>query len=238
MTKIDKQRTFSTPRVQGIDEQYKRAKRFVQLATHCKKPASQFRNLIAAVYPARAVVELMLEAAEKQELKLFQNKDTKKSRKEFEEKLIPKLPYYSLLEKIRIHDFHRFGCIPPLQQHKRIFVGGPIKLIANKGSVSLALTPKGPIFAKAGNSSIETQRPLYTENGLFFDEESGKYVPLDKILDDFLSAVRVVITDFTMMVRARGFEPLTKGVQEGLRPSSNISPPLIKGGGHRGRVTT
>jgi len=185
--------------MQGIYEQYRRAKRFVQLAHRCKKSISQFTNLIAAVYPARAIVELMLEAAEKQELKPFQNKtNAKESRRKFEEKLSPKLPYYYLLEKIRIHDFHRFGCLPPSQKYQVTFAGGPIKLTARNGIAALSLRAEGPKYIKTGKSSVNEQRPLYTENGLFYDEESGKYVPLDKILDDFLSAVPKVITDFEL----------------------------------------
>lgn len=64
-----------TPRISGIYEQYRRARHFVQLAHRCKIPASKFTNLIAAVYPARAIVELMLEASEKQEIVAFKNKD-------------------------------------------------------------------------------------------------------------------------------------------------------------------
>ena len=176
--------------MQGIYEQYKRAKRFVQLARRCKKTTSRFTNLIAAVYPARAIVELMDEATKKQELRLF------RSGKKFKENIAPKLPYYNLLYRIRIHDFHRFGCLPPSQKYKTEFIGGPIKLRANKGIASLSLTAEKPKYVVTGNSSIEEDRPLFIRNGLFFDGESGKFVPLDKILDDFLRAVPSVIEYF------------------------------------------
>jgi len=138
----------------------------------------------------------MLEAVEKQELSAFKNKDTKACRNKFEEEIIPKLPYYHLLENIRIHDFHRFGCLPPSQKYQSIFVGGPIKLTANKGSASLVLLPAGHKFTVTGNSSVKTQRPLYTNNGFFFDEETNEDVPLDRVLSDFLSAVPRVLSDF------------------------------------------
>ncbi|HCK99056.1 MAG TPA: hypothetical protein DHW42_02980 [Candidatus Marinimicrobia bacterium] len=105
-TKSDK--IFPDVKIQGILEQYKRAIRFYCLAQRCKKQSTKFFNLIAAIYPSRAIVEIMLESALNQELKIFQNSDPKKSRKDFEEKLVQKLPYYYLIEKIRIHDFHRF----------------------------------------------------------------------------------------------------------------------------------
>lgn len=196
MKTSDDQYLFASPRIWGIHEQYRRARRFMQLAYRCKQAMSRFTNLIAAVYPALAIVELMLEAAEKQELKPFQNKDAKKSRKDFREVLAPKLPHYYLLEKIRIHDFHRFGCIPPDPKHRQVFFGGPIKLIANKGSAALRVTPKGPEHVLTGNSSVKEQRPLCMKDDRFCDEESGEFLSLDEILDDFLNSVPGVITDF------------------------------------------
>jgi hypothetical protein len=193
---IDDRFPFASPRLQGIYEQHRRARRFVQLARRCKNPTTRFSNLIAAVYPSRAIVELMLEAAEKQELKSFQNKDARKSRSDFEKVLAPKLPHYYLLEKIRIHDFHRFGCILPDPGYSRMFVGGPIELIANKGTAALAVTPKGPKHILTGNSKIKEQRPLCMRDGSFFEEETEKMLSLDEILDDFLSAVPSVIKCF------------------------------------------
>lgn len=193
---MDGQSKYLSPRMQGIYEQYKRAKRFVRLAHRCKTPVSRFRNLIAAVYPARAIVELMVEAAKKQELVLFQDEDVDVSVKRFKENVAPQLPYYNLLYKIRIHDFHRFGCLPPSQEYKAEFIGGPIKLKASKGSASLSLMPEGPEFTATGNSSIEEDRPLFIRSGLFFDEESRQYVSLSKILSDFLKAVPNVIEYF------------------------------------------
>ena len=90
------------PRLRGVHEQYYRAQWFVQNALVASDLATRFRLLITAIYPARAIVELMLEAAEQQELKPFLDPDSKKSRKSFEETLVPVLPYYHLIEKIRI----------------------------------------------------------------------------------------------------------------------------------------
>jgi len=162
----------------------------VQLAHRCKNPASKFTNLIAAIYPARAIAELMIEAAKKQELPSLKN------RKEMEEVIIPKLPYYKLIYRIRIHDFHRFGCLPPSPKYEKVFCGGPITLTAKKGSAVMVFTPQGPKLTVTGDSSIKGDRPLYNQDGLFFDEDSKRYVPLNRILDDFLSAVPKVIAEF------------------------------------------
>ena len=171
MTKFDNR--FMSPRIQGIYEHYRRARHFLQLAHRCKNPVSKFTNLIAAVYPAQAIAELMTEAAKKQEVTSLKNK------KEVEKAITSKLPYYKLIYRIRIHDFHRFGCLPPSQKSKTLFTGGPITLTAQKGK-----------------SSIKGERQLFTENGIYFGTDNKKLVPLDKILDDFLSVVPEVITEF------------------------------------------
>jgi len=185
-----------TPRIQGIYEQYYRARRFLQRANRCKKARSRFTNLIATVYFARAIVELMLEAAEKQELRPFCNKDAKKIRNKFEEELVPTLPHYYLIEKIRIHDFHRFGCIPPSPKRRDVFYGGPTKLIAKGGTAALRITSKSPEIVLTGNSHIKGQRPLYVSDGRFFEEESKKLLSLEEILGDFLGKVPSAIAKF------------------------------------------
>jgi len=183
-------------KVKGVLEQYKRALRLYHLAQRCKKQSTKFFNLIAAIYPSRAIAEIMLEAAEKQELKKLLNKDIKKSRKEFEKQLVQRLPYYYLIEKIRIHDFHRFGCLPPDPKHKKTFFGGPVKLTVIKGTMAMTITSKGPQFTKTGNSSIKEQRTLCTFDGHFYDEESEKFLLLSEILEKYLSAVPEAIAYF------------------------------------------
>jgi len=56
---------FINPIISGIEEHLLRIKNFVRNAKRAKKKESKFRNLIAAVYPARAVSELMFECADR-----------------------------------------------------------------------------------------------------------------------------------------------------------------------------
>jgi hypothetical protein len=199
MKKQDSVSAFANPRMHGISEQYRRARRFVQLSRRCKKPATRFANLIAAVYPARAIVELMLEAAAKQELRKFHNNDNTQSRKDFEEVLAPKLPHYYLLEKIRIHDFHRFGCLPPDPHRQHVFLGGTIKLKANKGIAALKVSAKGPESVETGNSSIQQQRPLYVQYGRLYEEETGKWLSLEQLLEEYLNTIPQAIAYFQIL---------------------------------------
>jgi len=196
MKRNDKKPSLTSPRLLGIKEQHFRALRFLRLSRSCKKQESKFRNLIAAVYPARAIAELMLESARKQELTGFRNKDMEKSARDFEQVLEPKLPYYSLVKKIRFHDFHRFGCIPPNPAHHNVFLGGPVKLVAKKGKAAIVLTSKGPEYIETGDSSIKQQRPLCTKDGFFFDEVSEQYLSLETILEEYLQAIPKTIAEF------------------------------------------
>ncbi len=184
---------FPDPRLRGIYEQHHRARWFLSLALEAEDPDARFRFLIAAVYFARAIVELMLDAARAQELKDYCDKNEQKCRKEFEEQLAPRLPHYYLIEKIRLHDFHRFGCIPPSPTREEIFFGGPMKLTAGKGAALLTIPPSGPKVTLTGKSSKKDQRSLCNADGCFFDDVSGQYLPLQRILAEYLKVVPATI---------------------------------------------
>lgn len=175
-----------SPRLEGIKEQFERAKLFFNEAVRSSDKLDRFRRLVAAIYFARAVVELMLDAADadKQEVKI--------KRDVLEEILIKKLPRYMLLEKLRIHDFHRFG----LLERNGIFIGGPLKLKARRGMVQLQEMTHGPIVTTTGNSRIEEQRVLRMKGDAVFDDEKGAYVSLQKVLSEYLAAVPEVIEEF------------------------------------------
>src|SRR5712691_10036374 len=53
-------------------------------------------------------------------------------------------PFY--LSNDRIHDFHRFGCVPPDPKYHMVLYGGPSKLVANQGAAVLAILSEGPKF--------------------------------------------------------------------------------------------
>src|SRR6266481_3788534 len=50
------------------------------------------------------------------------------------------------LSNDRIHDFHRFGCVPPDPKYHMVLYGGPSKLVANQGAAVLAILSEGPKF--------------------------------------------------------------------------------------------
>ena len=191
---------FSDPRLAGINEHHHRARWFLSLALQANEHEARFRFLITAMYFARGIVELMLDAARAQVLKDCRDKDEQKSRKQYEEQLAPTLPHYHLIEKIRIHDFHRFGCVPADPKAKQVFFGGPMKLTASNGAAVLSIPASGPKVTTTGNSSVKDQRTLCNADGHFFDDVSGQYVSLEKIVVEYLEGVPAAIENFERLM--------------------------------------
>jgi len=176
------------PRVAGVREHYERMKLLHGLAGTATDPTAKFRLLMASVYSARAIIELHFEAAEQQQLPT--------TRDALKKTLPEKLPWFNLIERIRIHDFHRFGLTPPNPKMIETFQGGPIKLRAQKGSAFYTVQADGPKAIVTGNSSIDEQRPLLRQNDTFFDDDTRRYVTLEQVVADFLAAVPAVIDQF------------------------------------------
>ena len=188
------------PRGRGIEEHFERLKLLVEISHKAQDPKDNYRLKIASIYSARGIIEIMLESAEKQEMVSFQNTDPKVSRKNFEQTIIPLFAHYHLIEKIRIHDFHRFGCLPPDPNIKAVFHGGPVKLTASKGMAAVVLTGNGPQFIQSGNSEVKDQRSLCNAEGHFFDDKTNSYLSIEEILQDFISSFPKAFEHYTKLM--------------------------------------
>ena len=199
---------LTSPRVEGIKEQFERAASLLEEARSSGDCLFRFRHLVAAIYPARAVVELMLESADKQEIP--------ESREVLEELLIEGLPRYHLVEKMRIHDFHRFG----LRQQQGMFLGGPLKLQAagKGGTAAIFGTGSGFKQAVSKGSTIKEQRTLQSRGEEVFDESVDQWVSVQTVLDEFLTAMPTIINLFMELCQAK-----TKGgaLADGEPPDEN-----------------
>lgn len=191
---------IGSPRVRGVREHLERAQFFLDLTKNEKDLKSAHRFMLAAVYSCRAIADLMLEAAEKQEIKSLSDSDSKKNRAAFESQISTNLPYYDLLERIRIHDFHRFGLVPPDPKFSVTMFGGPIKLTAQKGAAAVLVTGQGPTVSTTGSSHVKFQRPLLTQESEFFDDDSAKFVKLEEVLGAFLKKAPDVVSEFEKLV--------------------------------------
>jgi hypothetical protein len=170
-----------------------RAQFLLDLALKQRDEGASFRLMLYAVYSCRGMFELMFEAADKQEVKGL-------TRDALETQISPTVLFYALIERIRIHDFHRFRIVPPNPKLSQLMVGGPIKLRAQKGSAVVTVSSGGASTKTTGGSHVSLQRPLLCQDGNFFDEESGKYVTLDQVLSAFLAKTSDVVVTFEKLM--------------------------------------
>ena len=178
-----------SPRLLGIREQHKRALIFLAEASTVDAPVDKFRRLMASVYFCRAVVELMLESAKMEE--------TTEDRAAVEELVRPLLPRYMLVEKLRIHDFHRFGVVP----QKGVFMGGPMKHTAVKGYAVSQLTNKSIETSTTGDSKVSLQRPLLTRGIEVFDDEADEWLPVEKVVLEYVQGVPEAVKAFRSVLK-------------------------------------
>lgn len=179
-------------RLRGVYEHLERVRLLFSLAQKETDAANQFRLMVAAIYSCRAITELMLEAAEKQELKNFMDPDPKRNRDACETQVARKLPFYDLIERIRIHDFHRFGLVPPDPEYRELTFGGPVKV----KSGGFLITAQGAEVSPTEGSQVKFQRALLSEDGRFFDEEQKRFVTLEEVLRAFLDKAPAAISEF------------------------------------------
>jgi hypothetical protein len=180
----------------GIREHFIRAVLFNNQGMEIAHPANKFRVLIAAIYSCRAMVELMLEQADRGQLTV--------TRGELKERLVLLLPYFNLIERIRVHDFHRYGLIPPDPRLKMVVSRGPIKLTASQGAAVWQYTAEGPKSTVSGKSSVKGQRPLHNIDGNFFDEDTGQHIDINTIIASHLKSMPAAVIEFEKLLTDEG----------------------------------
>jgi hypothetical protein len=181
-----------SPRLEGILEQFERAKLFLEEAQKSRDRVDRFRRLITSAYFCRAIVELMLDAAKDKEVKIEWGK--------LAEILKGKLPFYTLIVRLRIHDFHRFGLI----ERPGITVQGPYELKTGPKDNALAairITPRGVKKITTGGSEVIEDRPLILKGDQVFDEERGEFVPIERVLSAYLKAVPEALEQFKKLLK-------------------------------------
>lgn len=187
--------SLNHPRLAGAKEHYERARLFIRLANQQPDQKDAFRLRIAAITECRAIIETMLESAEMQDLVEYRCGTPRTDRANYEANLV-RLPHYKLIEHMRIHDFHRFGLIPPASAYRALRIGGPIKITAQRGAGVVQLGEQGLETSATGNTKIALQRPLIEDDGKFLDEETGRYFSPEDIAKAFLDAVLSKIEEF------------------------------------------
>ena len=146
--------------MRGIREHLERVRLLLELSKQASDAKTSFRLQLAAVDSCRAIAEIMLEAAAIQQVRALDGTAGVTDRKTLEQEVVSQLPYYYLTERIRIHDFHRFGLVPLSESGElQISMGGPIKLVAQEGTAAVSLTGTGVEAGQDGQLSGEVAAP-------------------------------------------------------------------------------
>src|SRR6266404_3496821 len=98
MSKTARMEVPRNPRLAGVKEQITRARLLLEEAHAVRDYDLAFPKLIAAVYPARAALEIMREAARLGELTV--------PAKEFDRLVEERVPRWRLIHVVRVRDFH------------------------------------------------------------------------------------------------------------------------------------
>jgi len=160
-----------------------------------------FRLLLASVYSCRAIAELMLEETDplRDELTV--------DREGLTNLLVAKLPHFKLIERIRIHDFHRYGLTPPNPDAttKTMMFRGPVTLTVGgngPGTAFFTIGRNGPEAFVKGCAKVKQRRPLLDVNGAFYDESTNRLIPLRTIIREYLMAVPAMIEEFNTLYKS------------------------------------
>jgi len=181
---------FTAPRLVGVREQVVRAQMHLSEALASSDPTARFRKFIAAMYPGRAAVEIMREAATQGELTVDCD--------ELDKRIGAVLPGHTLIQKIRLHDFHRFGVMP----RPATFVGGPMRLKSSKGGVArVQFPPAGPQITKRGNADVVLNRPLQTDGDRAFDDASCEWVHIDQAIREYVETLPAALEIFEGLLK-------------------------------------
>jgi len=178
------------PCIVGVRQQVERA-RFLVADAHAEEFYDRaFPKLIAAVYPARAALEIMRESAKRGELTV--------SPAEFDRRVSRLVPRYRLVHAVRIRDFHHYG----VQDGGRIMIEFQITLPPH-GHVEFSMH-HDPFHPKA---SIQLSHPegicgllLTTEIGVQ-DESESDVVPYWVLLKEYLDQLELAIREYESLLR-------------------------------------
>jgi len=143
---------------------------------------------MASVYPARAVIEMVVDNLKKRR--------PEGAYEDFLKEAAETVPYFKTIEYLRAHDFHRRAV---LFVPGRQVMYGPIQLTtgnSSRGAAAFGGRPgerMEPSTAKSGR--VRQNRPIQIK-GFEIDVEGEGWVPIDRVLDVYLNDVETFIGAF------------------------------------------
>ena len=177
-------------RLSGIREQLQRAELHLGGAHAEKEYDAAFPQLMAAVYPARAALELMREAAKAGELTI--------GIKELDQLVAQAIPRYRLIQAIRIRDFHHYG----IQGGGRMLLTFQIRM-PPLGHAEFSMYPN-PLDTRARLSISDPSSPhkfLLTSDVVVQDEKEPAAIPYWVLLREYLDGMKAFLPTFEGLLR-------------------------------------
>jgi hypothetical protein len=151
-----------------------------------------FPKLIAAVYPARAALEVMREAAAQGELSV--------SLADFDQLVNQLVPRWRLVHAVRVRDFHHGG----IQSGGRIFIQFRMRLPPHSQAViSLRANPFDPQFRVRMSDSSGSYQLLLSSDIVVQDENEPQAIPYWILLPEYLGQLEAFVPQFVALTRHR-----------------------------------
>jgi len=180
----------ANPRLAGAKEQLTRAWRLLEEAHAIRAYDAAFPKLIAAVYPARAALEIMREAAKLGELTV--------SLQEFDRRVAERVPRYRLIQAVRIRDFHRYG----VQGGGRIMVEFKIRMPPlGHAEFSMYPDPIDPRPEVRVSDQSGSYTLLLTSDVVVQDEREAQPIPYWVLLREYLEQMDALVGEFESLLR-------------------------------------
>ena len=178
------------PRLDGVREQVERA-RFLLHDAHAESTyARAFPKLMAAVYPARAALEIMRESAKLGELTI--------PLPEFDRRVAELVPLWRLIHAVRVRDFHHYG----IQSGGRIVATFQITL-PPYGHAEFSMYPD-PVHPRASivvsDASAQCRMLLTSDVGVQ-DEAESDAVPYWVLLEEYLKQLAKVVQEYASLLQ-------------------------------------
>ncbi len=192
MSKKSRGRMEGAPnhRLAGVKEQLARAKVLLEEAHAVRDYDVAFPKLIAAVYPARAALEILREAAKLGELSV--------SPREFDRLVDERVPRWRLIHAVRVRDFHHYG----VQGGGRIMVEFQVRLPPlGQVRVSMRANPFDPQPQVRLSDPSGSYKLLLTSDVVVQDERESRAIPYWGLLREYLEQMYGLVREFESLLR-------------------------------------
>lgn len=178
------------PSLVGIHEHFRRAGLWLDEARHARSHDEALRRLMAAVYPGRAVLELMRESAKRGELII--------TARELDRRLEYLVPRSRLVKALRIRDFHHYGVIGG----GRVIVQFQVKLPPlGHAEFSMFVDPDNPRPSIVVSDGTRNYTFFLTSDRVLQDERETHALSYFRLLSEYLHDLKSAMVEYESLLR-------------------------------------